>query len=145
MIQHRALTVVTALAVVAFAGCDDGDADTDALRAGFDAAVEAADVDEVDGPNETTSKDVSYLTGSGLIDGDPASAVEQVAAGLRDDGWDVSEPTPAGEGMAVVANDGTVAVQVGVYTTVGVNAAPEGSVIAQIQVAEVGAGLAWTS
>ena len=101
MIHRRILAVVAAVVVLAVAGCGDGGSDSDVLRAGFDAAVDAAGVNDVDGPNETTSKDVSYLTGSGFVDGDPDIAVEQVAAGLRDDGWDVSEPTPVGEGMTV--------------------------------------------
>lgn len=75
-------------------------ADPDEVRAAFVAAVDAAAVGDVDGPNVTTSKDVSYLTGSGVVDGDPESAAEQVASGLRDDGWDVSEPAPAAAGLA---------------------------------------------
>ena len=147
MTRHRILAVVAALAVVAVSGCGDDSSDSDEVRAAFLAAVEAADVGDVDGPNVTTSKDVSYLTGSGVVDGDPESAAEQVASGLRDDGWDVSVPAPAGggEGMTVVANDGNVVVQISVYTQVGVNIAPQGTVLAQIRAAPADAGLAWTS
>ena len=88
---------------------------------------------------------MSYLTGSGVVDGNPESAAEQVASGLRDDGWDVSEPAPIGEGMTVVASDGNVVVQISVYTQVGVNIAPQGTVLAQIRAAPADAGLAWTS
>jgi hypothetical protein len=144
--RHRILAVVTALAVVAAAGCGDDSSDSDEVRAAFLAAVEAAAVGDVDGPNVTTSKDVSYLTGSGVVDGDPESAAEQVASGLRDDGWDVSEPAPAAwGGMTVVANDGNVVVQISVYTQVGVNIAPQGTVLAQIRAAAADADLAWTS
>ena len=145
MIRHRILAVVTAVAVVAVAGCGDNSSDTDEVRAAFVAAVDAAAVGDVDGPNVTTSKDVSYLTGSGVVDGDPESAAEQIASGLRNDGWDVSDPAPIGEGMTVVANDGDVVVQISVYTEVGVNIAPQGTVLAQIRAARADAGLAWTS
>jgi len=147
LIRHRMLAVVTAVAVVAVAGCGDDSSDSDEVRAAFVAAVDAAAVGDVDGPNVTTSKDVSYLTGSGVVDGDPASAAEQVASGLRDDGWDVSEPAPAGggDGMTVVANDGNIVVQISLYTKVGVNTAPQGTVLAQIRAAPADAGLAWTS
>jgi hypothetical protein len=138
------MTAVAAAALFV-AGCSDGDTGSDELRAGFDAAVTAAAASDVDGPNETTSKDVSYLTGSALVDGEPEVAAEQVAAGLRDDGWEVSEPAPLDEGMTVVANDGDVVVQVSVYTQVGTNTAPDGSAIAQIRVASVDSGLAWAS
>ena len=147
MIRGRILAVVTAVAVAAVAGCGDEGPDPDEVRAAFVAAVDAAAVGDVDGPNLTTSKDVSYLTGSGLVDGHPESAAEQVASGLRDDGWDVSEPTPAGggDGMTVVANDGNVVIQISLYTKVGINNAPQGAVLAQIRAAPADAGLAWTS
>ncbi|HSL74451.1 MAG TPA: hypothetical protein VK853_08285 [Ilumatobacteraceae bacterium] len=130
---------------MAVAGCGDKNFDSEEVRAAFVAAVGAAAVRDVDGPNVTTSKDVSYLTGSGVVDGNPESAAEQVASGLRDDGWDVSEPAPIGEGMTVVASDGNVVVQISVYTQVGVNIAPQGTVLAQIRAAPADAGLAWTS
>jgi hypothetical protein len=147
LIRDRILAVVTAVAVAAVAGCGDEGSDPDEVRAAFVAAVDAAAVGDVDGPNVTTSKDVSYLTGSGVVDGDPESAAEQVASGLRDDGWDVSEPAPAGggNGMTVVANDGNVVIQISLYTKVGVNTAPQGAVLAQIRAAPADAGLAWTS
>jgi len=114
------------------------------MRAGFDAAVAAVAASGVDGPDETTSKDVTYLTGSGLVDSDVDAAVEQVASGLRAEGWEVTDPQPAGDGTAVVASDGNVAVQFAAFSRVGTNDAPEGMTIVQLQVAPVDAGFDWT-
>jgi len=111
------------------------------MRAGFDAAVAAVAASGVDGPDETTSKDV---TGSGLVDSDVDAAVEQVASGLRAEGWEVTDPQPAGDGTAVVASDGNVAVQFAAFSRVGTNDAPEGMTIVQLQVAPVDAGFDWT-
>lgn len=143
--MHRVAAVVLVVAVVASAGCGGaGSADQDALVAGFDAAVAVVQVTHVDGPTETTSKDLTYITGSGFTEGDVETALKRAISGLLANGMEVEDPTPVEEGAVVAAHDDTIAVQVGVYPRVGVNEAPEGTSIVQISVAPVGAGLAWT-
>jgi hypothetical protein len=134
------------LGAVGVVGCadDDGGFDQEALRAGFDAAVAAAAVSDVDGPDEATSKDVRYLTGTGRVDGDVDAAIEQVTSGLWAEGWEVSDLQPAGDGIAVVARDGNVAVQFAAFPRVGTNDAPEGRTFVQVQVAPIDAGFDWT-
>lgn len=142
---HRFGAALLSGALLIAAGCgDDGSSDQDALIAGFDAAVEAVGASEVDGPNETTSKDLTYITGSGLVEGDVDMALERAIDGLRADGMEVGTSTPVEEGAVVAAHDDTIAVQVGVYPRAGVNEAPAGMSIVQISVAPVDAGLAWT-
>jgi hypothetical protein len=144
-VTHRFVAILLFVAVLAAAGCEGaGSSDQDALVAGFDAAVEAVGLTDVDGPNETTSKDLTYITGSGLTEGDVETALERAISGLRADGMEVGDPTPAGEGAVVAAHDDTIAVKVGLYPQAGVNEAPEGMSIVQISVAPRDAGLAWT-
>jgi hypothetical protein len=143
-VTYRIVSVMVFVAVVA-AGCEHaGSADRDALVAGFDAAVEAADAIDVDGPNETTSKDVTYFTGSGLTEGDVETALARAVSGLLALGMEVGDPTPVEQGAVVAAHDDTIAVQIAVFPRAGVIDAPEGMSIVQIGVASVDAGLAWT-
>jgi hypothetical protein len=129
----------------AAAGCgDDESSELGVLVAGFDAAVEAVDASEVDGPNETTSKDLTYITGSGFIEGDVETALERVVSGLSADGMEVGDPSAVEDGAVVTAHDDTIAVQVAVFPRAGVVEAPAGMSIVQIQVAPLDAGLAWT-
>jgi hypothetical protein len=144
-VTHRVVAVVLFVAGLAAAACESAEsADHDALIAGFDATVEAADVTDVDGPNETTSKDLTYITGSGLTEGDVQTALERAISGLRVIGMEVEDPTPVEQGAVVAAHDGTIAVRIGLYPRAGVNEAPEGMSIVQIAVASADAGLAWT-
>jgi hypothetical protein len=144
-VTHRIVALVLFVAVLAAAGCERaGSADRDALIAGFDAAVEAVDATDVDGPNETTSKDLSYLTGSGLTEGDVEAALARAISGLHADGMEVGDPTPVEDGAVVAAHDDTIAVQIAVYPKTGLVEAPEGMSIVQISVAPADAGLAWT-
>lgn len=142
---YRIIAVVLLMAVVAAGGCDDFDsADQDALIAGFDTAVEAVDATDVDGPNETTSKDLTYITGSGLTDGGVETALERAISGLLADGMEVGDPTPVQDGAVVAAHDDTIAVRIAVFPKAGLVEAPEGMSIVQISVAPADAGLAWT-
>jgi hypothetical protein len=145
-VTHRVVAIALFVAVVlTAAGCEGaGSADQDELIAGFDDAVEAVVVTDVDGPNETTSKDLTYITGSGLTEGDVETALERALSGLRAIGMEVGDPTPVEQGAVVAAHDDTIAVQIGLYPRAGVNEAPEGMSIVQISVASADAGLAWT-
>lgn len=151
MICRRPTGIVAVVALVplvaGLAGCDD---DPDTARAGleaaFDSVGDAAGATDLDGPNQTTSKDITYVTGTGVVTGSPDEASAALVVALEADGWDVGEPEASGGGVVVVAvtPDGAAAAQVGLYSTVGTNAAPAGSSILQIQVADIDAGLAWT-
>jgi hypothetical protein len=140
--------VAVVLSVTGGVGCSGDDAaGREAMRAGFAAVAAAVDVDDLDGPNETTSKDVTYLTGSGLVEGDPDAAVDRAVSGLRAAGWEVSEVRPGGggDGLRVVASSRDVTTQIAVRSVAGLTEAPEGSSIIQIAVASSDAGLAWTN
>jgi hypothetical protein len=144
-VTHRIVALVLFVVVLAAAGCErSGSAEQGALIAGFNAAVEAVDATDVDGPNETTSKDLSYITGSGLTEGDVEAALERAISGLRADGMEVGDPTPIEHGAVVAAHDDTIAMQIAVYPKAGVVEAPDGMSIVQISVATADAGLAWT-
>lgn len=142
-----AAAVVMLSAAATGVGCSDDTADVEEILAGFAAVAAAVDVDELDGPNETTSKHITYLTGRGLVEGDPEAAADRAVSGLRDAGWEVREigPGGGGAGVRVVANSGDVTTQIAVYSVAGLNAAPEGSSIIQIAVAPDDAGLGWTN
>lgn len=142
---HRVVAVLVSVAVLAAAGCEGaGNEDRDSLIAGFDAAGEAVDATDVDGPNETTSKDLTYITGSGFTEGDVETALERAISGLRADGMEVGDPTPIEEGAVVAAHDDAIAVQVAVFPKAGLVEASEGMSIVQISVAPVDVELAWT-
>lgn len=153
MTERSAVAVARVAAAVALilclSGCDDGESESGqaGLEIVFDTVVVASNATDVDGPDQTTSKDINYVTGTGLVAGTPDEASAAVAGSLEANGWDVSEPTPTEGGLIIVAvtADGDAAAQVSVYSAVGTKRAPAGSSILQVQVADADAGLDWTT
>ncbi len=94
------------------------------------------DATDVDGPNETTSKDLTYITGSGLTEGDVETALARAISGLHALGMEIGDPTSVEQGAVVAAH-------VAVFAQAGLSEAPEGMSVVQIGVASVDVDLAW--
>lgn len=74
-------------------------------------AGEAVDATDVDGPSETTSKDLTYITGSGVTEGDVETALARAISGLHAIGMEIGDPTSVEQGAVVAAHDDTIAVE----------------------------------
>ncbi|CAN5577959.1 hypothetical protein BH20ACT2_BH20ACT2_19100 [soil metagenome] len=131
---------VLASVVVAWqlVGCSGGE-DID-LSASAEEIVTVLALADVEGPQEVTSKSLTYLTSTGVAPGAPEEISDRAEDTLAGEGWSIR---PSGDDAVVVASRDGVAAQIAAFARRGVNPAPEGSSWVQVSVAEPTEQLEW--
>ena len=132
--------LVAAVAVLLLGGCSSGGADDPKVRAAADDLITTLGLDNVDGPNKTTSKSISYLGATGTASGSTTEVSTMVERVLVEQGWEMRE---SDESRFVASRDG-VATQVAVHSKLGSTIPPDGTSFVQLSVAEPTDGLGWT-
>lgn len=134
----KALAAV--VATLLLGGCSSGGADDPKVQAAADDLITTLGLDNVDGPNKTTSKSISYLGVTGTASGSTTEVSTMVERILVEEGWEIRENA----GSRFVANRNGVATQVAVHAKLGGNVAPDATSFVQFSVAEPTDGLGWT-